>query len=289
MQRINQICIKTRIHSMISSIISKNSNKQQQCLDYESQSSLNYESRRFGRRYRRWYHWPNDFLPFHWEREKLEPPYLRTGDAVRDIGLWNKQDLIPGAQYSTALNDAPEIVRRQFSLGFAERSTVVKHQRDKILNQVRRYEFDMMSPEVKIAEYTVKIRNNLHHFTKIDKYDARRKIQQETLKNRRAHLLNELYYQDRQRYDRLISLLGITHSPPKLGEITYKPTRKGEIRRLTSEYCQRIKEEKLEQYHNELKQKQSTLDDERRRIDEIIKEDEKYLGIVNEGPNNKTL
>ncbi|OTF73108.1 hypothetical protein BLA29_014186, partial [Euroglyphus maynei] len=114
------------------------------------------------------------------------------------------------------------------------------------------------------AEYTVKIRNNLHHFTKIDKYDARRKIRQETLKNRRAHLLNDLYYQDRERYDRLIQLLGITHVPPKLGQITYKPTRKGEIRRLTREYCERIKEEKLEQYHAELKEKQSTLDDERR-------------------------
>ncbi|OTF70843.1 hypothetical protein BLA29_014132, partial [Euroglyphus maynei] len=76
-----------------------------QCLDYEPSTLLNYNSRRFGRRYRRWYHWPNDFLPFHWEREKLDPPYLRTGDAVRDIGLWNPQDPIPGAQYSNVLKE----------------------------------------------------------------------------------------------------------------------------------------------------------------------------------------
>ncbi|KAH7644684.1 hypothetical protein HUG17_0222 [Dermatophagoides farinae] len=286
MQRITQILQyspKIRIQSMISIVLNSN-----QCLNNESssQSLLNYNSRRFGRRYRRWYHWPNDFLPFHWEREKLDPPYLRTGDAVRDIGFWDPQDLIPGAQYSNVLKDAPEIVRRQFSLGFAERATVVAHQRDKILDLVRRHPLDKMSPEVKVAEYTVNIRNNLRHFIKIDKYDAKRKIQQETLKNRRAKLLNEIYYQDRERYNRLIRLLGITHVVPKLGEITHKPTRKGEIRRLTREYCERIKERKLEEYHAELKEKQTTLDDEKRRIDEIIQKDGKYLGIVNQGLNN---
>lgn len=67
------------------------------------QLDVNYISRRHGRRYRKWYNWPNDFLPFKYERPKLDPPYMRTGDAVRDIGLWNKNSLIPGAEHSKLL------------------------------------------------------------------------------------------------------------------------------------------------------------------------------------------
>lgn len=66
-------------------------------------SLINVESRRFGRRYRRWHHWPNDFLPFKWERPTQDPPYLRTGDAVRDIGYWDKKSLVPGAEHSKEL------------------------------------------------------------------------------------------------------------------------------------------------------------------------------------------
>lgn len=67
------------------------------------QLDVNFNSRRHGRHYRKWYTWPNDFVPFKYERPKLDPPYLRTGDAVRDIGLWNKNSLIPGAEHSKCL------------------------------------------------------------------------------------------------------------------------------------------------------------------------------------------
>lgn len=101
------------------------------------------------------------------------------------------------------------------------------------------------------------------------------------MNNRRNHLLNELYYQDRERYDFVIAKLGITHTVPKLGCIDLKPTRKSELRRLTKEYCDRIKEERLEEYHKELKTKRLTLREEIEKVDELIKQEEKYLGIQN--------
>ena len=66
-------------------------------------SLINHESRRFGRRYRKWHHWSNDFLPFKWSRPIQDPPYLRTGDSVNDIGKWDPKALIPGAEYSEEL------------------------------------------------------------------------------------------------------------------------------------------------------------------------------------------
>ncbi|XP_017492533.1 PREDICTED: 28S ribosomal protein S15, mitochondrial-like, partial [Rhagoletis zephyria] len=158
---------------------------------------------------------------------------------------------------------------------------VVEFQRRKIVSLIQRHPLDDNSPEVKIAQYTVRIRNNLHRFTKIDKYDAPRKIVQETLKNRRAKLLKDLFYQDRDRYDYVIKLLGITHEVPKMGVKYLKPTRKGELRRLTAEYCDRLKEERLTEYHEELKRKQETLTEEEEKIKQLIAQESKYLGTQN--------
>ena len=75
-----------------------------------SGSRINHESRRYaGRRNRKWHHWPNDFLPFKWERPKLDPPYLRTGDAARDIGQWDPKALIPGVEHSIEIHKLVKI------------------------------------------------------------------------------------------------------------------------------------------------------------------------------------
>lgn len=244
-----------------------------------STSLINFSSRRWGRRYRRWYCWPNDFLPFHWERTKTDPPYLNTGDSIRDIGIWNPTELVPGAEHSQVIKNAPEIVRRQFSLGFAERRTIVQYQLNKITDLVKQYKYDKTSLEYKIAEYTIHIRNNLFHFTKVDKYDAPRKIGQEQLKNRRSKALSELYYLNRESYNNIVKILGITHQVPELGSKPTKATRKSELRRLTREYCDRIKKEKLEQYHQELLSKQPELDCQLEHINALIKKDKKYVDI----------
>lgn len=67
------------------------------------QLAVNYLSRRFGRRYRKWHHWPNDFLPFKWERPVTDPPYLRTDDSIRDIGIYDPKALVIGAEHSKEL------------------------------------------------------------------------------------------------------------------------------------------------------------------------------------------
>lgn len=60
-----------------------------------------------------------------------------------------------------------------------------------------------------------------------------------------------------------------------------KPTRKGELRRLTAEYCDRLKEERLSEYHEELRRKQATLAEEEAKIQQLIDQESKYLGTQN--------
>jgi len=236
-------------------------------------------SKRFGRRYRKWHHWPNDFLPFYWERQRQLPGHLRTGDEVQDIGTWDKKALILDAQFSEELKNAPEVVRRQFTLEFAQRKEVVKYQKHHIMEVMRRHPMDKTSPEARITDYTVKIRNFLHHFLKVDPWAARMKIISNGLTLKRNRMLNELYYTDRERFDFVTKSLKITYSPPKLGEIYRKPTRKGELRRLATEYCDKIKTDKLEAYHQKLIQEQQEFEKNKESVEQWIKDEEKFLGI----------
>ena len=128
---------------------------------------------------------------------------------------------------------------------------------------------------------TVKIRNNLHHFTKIDHNDAERKIRQNILMLKRNAQIKDLYYQDRERYEYIIKKLGVSYTPPELGKRFLNPTRKGELRRLTNEYCENIKQKRMDEYHEELKAKQEELKEEMKKVEEMIKQEEKFLGIAN--------
>ncbi|CAG2109429.1 unnamed protein product [Medioppia subpectinata] len=237
-------------------------------------------SKRFGRRYRKWYHWPNDFLPFYWERQRYPGGHMVTGDQVQDIGTWDKNALILDAKYCKALDDAPEVVRRQFTLEFAHRKDIVKYQRYHIMKAMQRHPMDVTSPEARITDYTVKIRNFLHHFIKVNPYAERMKIISNGLNLKRAKMLKELFYMDRERFHFVTKTLKIDYTPPVLGEMYVKPTRKGELRRLTREYCDKIKTDKLEAYHQKLLAEQREFEASKESMQKWIKDEEKFLGLT---------
>lgn len=101
---------------------------------------------------------------------------------------------------------------------------------------------------------------------------------------KRKKMLKELYYTDKERFDFVVNQLKISYSPPKLGEMPIIPTRKGELRRLTREYCDQIKDQKIELYHKKLIEEQKQFETNKVEIENWIKNEEKYLGItVGEG------
>jgi small subunit ribosomal protein S15 len=93
-------------------------------------------------------------------------------------------------------------------------------------------------------------------------------------------MLKDLYYTDIKRFNFVTQKLKISYTPPKLGEMPIKPTRKGELRRLTREYCEKIKDEKLEAYHKKLIEEQNEFLKQKEEIEKWIKEEEKYLGLT---------
>ena len=72
-------------------------------------------------------------------------------------------------------------------------------------------------------------------------------------------MLKDLYYLDRERFNFICDTLKIDYTPPKLGEQPVTPTRKGELRRMTREYCDQIKDKKIEEYHQKLIDEQKTV------------------------------
>lgn len=93
---------------------------------------------------------------------------------------------------------------------------------------------------------------------------------------------------DREAYHRICKSLKIEHRIPKLGEIELKIERKRELRRLTKEYCDKIRADKLSKYHEHLKQEQAIFEEEKKKIIEWIEQQEKYLGLTppSEGPSS---
>lgn len=123
----------------------------------------------------------------------------------------------------------------------------------------RRYQrnpFDESSHEVLIANYTSRIRSCVEVLRAIPN-DAMSKFVIMIYKKKRTKLLNELYRMDRKRYDVLIKELTIGHVPGIPGVMqTHRVFRKASLRKLTDEYCHKMKKEKLEAYHEKLKQQQ---------------------------------
>ena len=74
----------------------------------------------------------------------------------------------------------------------------------------------------------------------------------------------------------------IEYSPPKLGEKPPLLFRKTELRRLTREYCDKLKSDKLEEYHKQLIEEQKEFEQKKKQIENWIESEEKFLGLTSD-------
>lgn len=73
----NHLIIKNK--AIVSSLLNNEFQNDRQLLDKNNDCFPIVISKRFGRRYRKWYQWPNDFLPFYWQRQRRTPGHLDSG------------------------------------------------------------------------------------------------------------------------------------------------------------------------------------------------------------------
>jgi len=79
LSQIRQQLIVSNNKQILSSLINYEPMNERPLLDKCQYCWPTIISKRFGRRYRRWHHWPNDFLPFYWERQRRIPGFLDSG------------------------------------------------------------------------------------------------------------------------------------------------------------------------------------------------------------------
>ncbi|RWS22936.1 28S ribosomal protein S15-like protein [Leptotrombidium deliense] len=218
--------------------------------------------------------WPNDWLPFKWERPEDVPGYFVTDDPPSTEGMpkYDPNRLQPKFEAIEELKNAPEDVRKLFTIGNLPRREVLDLIVSEVQKQFQRHVYDDYSPEIKVVRYTLKIRN-LRDILRQHPNSARFKRLVVEFNGKRKRWLKILYRTDKERYDRLVEELNLMHtpSPPGFSE-TERLERKRELRRLTAQYCENIRKEKLNAYHEKLKSEQVKFEKEKEETEQWIAE-----------------
>lgn len=162
------------------------------------------------------------------------------------------------------LSSVPESVKNLFKLKHADRWVTANRLREKREKLFRRHPHDEVSPEAKVARYTSIIRSFVEIVKDIAPNDTRSK--QVIVRNShwRDKYLQMLWRIDRERYEILKRELNIDHKPGLPGAVRNPLIfRKPTLRKLTIDYCDKLRKDKMDEYHAELKAKQEEFKKEK--------------------------
>ncbi|OQR68461.1 28S ribosomal protein S15 [Tropilaelaps mercedesae] len=224
-------------------------------------------------RYKRAFRYPKvTYLPFEWDYPKKKNPLTLSGDRTMDYGF--REELLNRPKLAFAklpeLEKAPEEMKKIFSIGFATKKEQRDSIKDEFLNLVRRHPYDKSSLEYKIAQRTFNLRSFNEYLTTNNFRDRRMKAKLLETMAGRNKLLNRLYRLDEERYNFLKEVLQIDYTPAPLHRCPPKHSRKGTLRQMTAEYAEKMKAEKMQAYHDKLKQFQKEFEVEKREAEEWI-------------------
>ncbi|XP_064476055.1 small ribosomal subunit protein uS15m-like [Ornithodoros turicata] len=224
-------------------------------------------------RHRKLLSWPVDYLPFEWSYPAKQDRILNSGDLVDDIGPVDLSHPRDGFELSEELKTAPEEVKRVFSLEFGILRDISNVKRKEFVKLVQRHPYDTDSIEYKIAKSTFAIRCMKMMFAAKPKRKNLRKSLCETV-DKRNKWLKILRRWDYKRFRFVAHQLQVTYTPRPLCRIQPKVTKKGDLRRLTREYCDKVRRERLTAYHEKLKAVHDEFVKEKEATEEWVKEEE---------------
>jgi ribosomal protein S15P/S13E len=183
-----------------------------------------------------------------------------------------------GFEFLKNREDVPETVKTLFRLKHQKRREIVSFIRRKRNEGFQRNPLDEKSHEVQIANFTSKIRQQQEKI----RYDNPNLVIFKSLisyyTNKRNRLLNELSRMDRERYRIVVEKLKISHKPSEPGVLDRPPIfRKDILTKLTKEYCDNIRQQRMTAYHDKLKsQQQDFLKERKETLEWIDNEMKKY-------------
>lgn len=184
------------------------------------------------------------------EVSRLSPE--RSGDQGLKINV-NSMDLIQEYAESPEMKDANDLVRRIFTLQFQPRKKVTKIKINKYRELVKRHEFDRLSPEALIANYTCQI-HDLQEFTKVYPRNTKARVSLKEAIEIRRKWLKHLRTWDYKRFEWVLETLNLVYKPDP--HPPHQITRKESLTRLTEKYCDKLVQDKLNAYKKELKEAQ---------------------------------
>lgn len=189
-----------------------------------------------------------------WIKPEVLPAYKaeRSGDLEP---LTDIPDTAFGLDYalSDELKDAPESVRKLFSVGFLGRREHSMLVRQEIMGRVRRHKYDELTAETRIARITAQIRCLQDVLEKCSKNKVAKVAAQELI-DKRKKLLKFLRRYDYKKYEWLLEKLNIEYKLHP--ETLHRLSRRESLRKLTEIHCAEVKEKKLNEYRNLLESQQ---------------------------------
>merc|ERR1712116_34083 len=197
----------------------------------------------------------------------------KSGDRspIADVDLNRPQHRL---QNIDILQEVSPLIRKLASLEFAPRKKQVQVIKHDVLQEIRRHDLDHASMEATIACLTTRIRNLQKHFSnfktdKVAKVGLKEKIE------RRNSLLRHLRRMDYKRYEWLLEKLDLVYYPHP--NPTVQVTQKDSLEKLTTIYCDNIRNERLETYKMELAEQKLKFSEEKVEKEAWIAKEEKEL------------
>uniref|UniRef100_A0A2H1VU18 Small ribosomal subunit protein uS15m n=1 Tax=Spodoptera frugiperda TaxID=7108 RepID=A0A2H1VU18_SPOFR len=189
-----------------------------------------------------------------WVRPEYMPAYKpeKSGDLE---ALPPIPETALGRDYalSEEIKDAPESVKKIFSVGHLGRKEYNLLVKEELMNRVRRHEYDFSTAETKIALMTGQIRYLQDNMDKFPRNAKMKQLVQERI-DKRKKLLKFLRQYDYKKFEWLLEKLNIEYKGHP--ESFHKLSRKESLRRLTEMHCEDIRNNKLADYRNLLESQQ---------------------------------
>nr|CAG4648054.1 EOG090X09BQ [Moina brachiata]SVE93118.1 EOG090X09BQ [Moina brachiata] len=170
----------------------------------------------------------------------------------------------------------PDKVKKLSTLEYAPRSKQIQVLKDDTMSSVRRHLLDTASLEATIAALTISIRNQ-QGYLKDHRTNTNTRVSCKEDIERRKSLLKHLRKYDYKRFEWLLEKLDLVYHP--LPNPIVPVTRKGSLMRLTTVYCDKIRNERLEAYKKELQAQKDNFLKEKAETEKWIEEEERKLGL----------
>ncbi|XP_038217407.1 28S ribosomal protein S15, mitochondrial [Zerene cesonia] len=189
-----------------------------------------------------------------WVRPEYVPSYKpeKSGDLE---GLPSDADSSCGIDYalSEEIKDAPEDVKKIFSIAHLGRKEYKEFIKNDLINRVRRHKYDEFTTETRIARMTGHIRCLQETMEEHPRNIKVKQTVQEMI-DKRKKLLKFLRQYDYKKFEWLLEKLNIQYKGHP--ETLHKLSRKESLRKLTEMHCDEIRNNKLSDYRNLLESQQ---------------------------------